>query len=119
MTPAARSIVYFGAYVFLTGLVLLFVPNVLLSVFGFDTTTEVWIRVLGSVVTALGAYYVVMGRAGATAFFRATLWGRSWIFISFLVLVMAGMAKPPLVLFGFVDLIGAIWTWKALRTTAA
>lgn len=118
MTRAARSIVYFGVYVFVTGLVLLLVPNVLLSIFGLGSTTEVWIRVLGCVATALGAYYVVMGRAEATAFFEATLWGRGWIFLSFLGLVLVGMAKPPLVLFGVVDLLGAIWTWRALKTAA-
>ena len=118
MTPAARSIVYFGVYVFLTGLVLLVAPNVLLSIVGLSSTTEVWIRVLGCVVTALGAYYVVMGRAEATAFFKATLWGRGWIFMSFLGLVVIGMAKPPLVLFGVVDLLGALWTWRALSTAA-
>lgn len=69
-------------------------------------------------VTALGAYYVVMGRAEATAFFRATIWGRAWIFVSFLALVVLGMAKPPLVLFGAVDVLGALWTWRALKTAA-
>ena len=115
MTSAARSIVYFGIYILLTGLVLLVAPNVLLSMFGLGSTTEVWIRVLGCVVTALGAYYVVMGRAEASSFFKATVWGRAWIFVSFLGLVVVGMAKPPLVLFGAVDLLGAIWTWRALK----
>lgn len=118
MTPVARSIVYFGVYVFLTGLVLLFVPNLLLSIFALGSTNEVWIRVLGCVVTALGAYYVVMGRAEAIAFFKATVWGRSWIFVSFLGLVVVGMAKPPLALFGVVDLLGALWTWRALKLGA-
>ena len=118
MTAAARSIVYFGVYVLLTGLVLLVAPNVLLSLVGLVAATEVWIRVLGSVVTALGAYYVVMGRAEATAFFRATLWGRSWIFVSFLGLVVIGMARPPLVLFGVVDLLGAFWTWRAMNAAS-
>lgn len=118
MTPAARSIVYFGVYVVLTGLVLLLAPNLLLSLFGLGSTTEVWIRVLGSVVIALGAYYVVMGKAEATAFFEATIWGRAWIFLSFLGLVVIGLAKPPLVLFGVVDLLGAFWTWRASKTAA-
>jgi hypothetical protein len=118
MTPAARSIVYFGVYILVLGLVLLIAPNVLLSMFGLESTTEVWIRVLGSVVTALGAYYVVMGRAEAVPFFRATVWGRSWIFLSFLGLAAVGMAKPPLVLFGAVDFLGAIWTWRALKPAA-
>lgn len=118
MTRAARSITYFGIYILLTGLVLLVAPNILLSTFGLGTTTEVWIRVLGCVVAALGAYYIAMGKAEATAFFRATIWGRTWIFLSFTGLVLIGMAKPPLVLFGAVDLLGAIWTWRALKTDA-
>lgn len=118
MTPAARSIVYFGAYIVLTGLALLVAPNVLLSLFGLPATTEVWIRVLGCVVTALGAYYVVMGRAEVTAFFRATTWGRGWIFVTFLGLVATGLAQPPLVLFGLVDLLGAVWTWRALKAAS-
>ena len=58
-----------GGYIWLTGLVLLIAPNILLSTFGLGTTTEVWIRVLGCVVTSLGAYYRVMGKANAAAFF--------------------------------------------------
>ena len=119
MSPAARSIVYFGVYVFATGLILLSVPNALLAVFGLGSTSEVWIRVLGSVVTALGAYYVAMGRVEAIPFFRATIYGRAWIFVSFLCLVALGMAKPPLALFGVVDLLGAVWTWRTLKHTAA
>ena len=119
MTRAGRSIVYFGVYIFLTGLVLLLAPNVLLSIFGMGSTTEVWIRVLGCVVTALGAYYIVMGRAEATPFFKATVWGRTWIFVSFAALVAIGMAKPPLALFGLVDLLGALWTWRALKALPA
>lgn len=115
MSPAARSIVCFGVYIILTGLCLLLAPNVLLSMFGLDATTEVWIRVLGSVVAVLGCYYVVMGRAEVTAFFEATVWGRGWIFVSFLGLVLVGMSKPPLVLFGVVDLLGALWTWRAMK----
>lgn len=118
MTAAARSIVYFGVYALLTGVVLLVAPNLLLSIFGLGSTPEVWIRVLGSVVVALGAYYIVMGRAEAVLFFRATLWGRAWIFVSFLGLVVVGMARPPLVLFGVVDLLGAFWTWRALKAAA-
>lgn len=118
MTLAARLILCFGVYILLTGLVLLIAPNVLLSIFGLGSTTEVWIRVLGSVVTALGVYYVVMGRAESIQFFKATVWGRGWIFLSFLGLVAVGMAKPPLLLFGVVDLLGAFWTWRALKAAA-
>ena len=117
MTPAARSIVYFGIYLTLLGLVLLVVPNALLALFGVVSATEVWIRVLGSVVAVIGAYYVAMGRAESTPFFRATLWGRAWIFLSISGLVALGLAEPILVLFGVLDLLGAAWTWRALRVS--
>ena len=29
-----------------------------------------------------------------------------------------GLAKPPLVLFGVLDLLGAFWTWRALKSAA-
>lgn len=118
MTQTARSIVYFGLYVVLTGLALLVAPNLLLSVFSLGSTTEVWIRVLGCVVITLGSYYVVMGRANSVDFARASVWGRTWIFASFLALVVAEYAKPPLVLFGAVDLLGAMWTWRSLKSAA-
>ena len=118
MTRTARTILYFGLYVVLTGLALLVAPNLLLSVFGLGSTTEVWIRVLGCVVIALGSYYVVMGRADSIEFARASVWGRIWIFASFLALVVAGFAKPPLFLFGAADLLGAIWTWRSLKSAA-
>lgn len=83
-----------------------------------SSTTEVWIRVLGCVVITLGSYYVVMGRANSVDFARASVWGRTWIFASFLALVIAEYANAPLVLFGAVDLLGAIWTWRSLKSAA-
>ena len=118
MTSSARTILIFGIYIVGLGLILLLVPNLLLGAFGFEETTEPWVRVLGVVVTALGYYYVVAARSNAQAFFSATVHGRVWLFLCFLALAALGMAKPILILFGLVDLFGAIWTRVTLGREA-
>lgn len=112
---AARTVELFGYYLVPTGLLLAFTPNLMLAPLGFATATEVWIRVLGLVVTTIGAYYVAMARANVTPFLWLTVYGRVWVFVTFGVLAASGLAEPMLTLFGAVDLLGAIWTWTALR----
>ena len=51
-------------YVVLTGLQLIFIPNVLLAMFGFEPTTEIWIKVLGLVVLSLAFCYYGIGKTG-------------------------------------------------------
>ena len=118
MSATAKTVFYFGIYIVGLGLILLFIPNVLLDPFGFDEAKEVWIRVLGVVVTALGYYYIVAARSDARAFFNATIYGRTWLFLAFLVLVALGQTKPILILFGAVDMAGAVWTWRAQKSAA-
>ena len=118
MNSSTKSIQVFGVYLIGLGLVLLSVPNLLLQTFGFDSTSEPWIRVLGIVVAALGYYYLVAAKSNSTAFFTATVYGRTWLLLAFIALVFLGLAKPMLILFGLVDFAGAAWTWNALRGEA-
>ena len=118
MSATAKTIFYFGVYIVGLGLILLFVPNILLGAFGFEEAKEVWIRVLGVVVTALGYYYIVAAKSNARAFFNATVYGRTWLFLAFVILVALQQAKPILILFGAVDLAGAAWTWRAQKSGA-
>ena len=118
MSATAKTIFYFGIYVIALGLILITIPNVLLSTFGFEETKEPWIRVLGVVVSALGYYYVVAAKSNALAFFNATVYGRAWVFLAFAGLAAVAIAKPALVLFGAADLLGAIWTFRAQRSDA-
>ena len=116
MSATAKTIFYFGIYIVGLGLILLLVPNMLLRPFGFEEAKEVWIRVLGVVVTALGYYYIVAAKNDARAFFNATIHGRTWLFLVFVILVALQEAKPILIFFGAVDLVGAAWTWRARKT---
>lgn len=117
MSKAAFSVVCFGSYIFLSGLFLLFAPSAFLST-ALGSAVDVWIRVLGALIVVLGFYYVLMGRAEVTAFFKATIWGRAWIFGSFLTIFLLGIGKPTLVALGSLDLLGALWTWCALKKDA-
>jgi len=117
VNKARVSILVFGVYTVTVGLALLLVPSVLLSLFAYPTTTEVWIRILGFVVVILGYYYIVAARYGIVRFFRASVYARPALIVFFAILVLLGMAEPVLVLFGAIDLLGAIWTGLALRSS--
>jgi hypothetical protein len=110
MSNSAISVLVFAIYMFMLGLVLLVVPNLILSVFGFPTTSEVWIRVVGMLVTILGYYYSQAARNELKPFIRASVYGRCSVFVFFVVFVLLKFAPPMLILFGVIDVAGAIWT---------
>lgn len=119
MSPAARSVNVFGIYLIAVGVSLLAVPNLMLPLFMLPTTTEVWIRVVGMLTAFLGIYYRVGAASESVPFLWATTLIRASVPGFLLVFVLAGWAEWPLLLFGVVDGVGAAWTWRALRSSAA
>ena len=117
MSPAARSLAVFGAYLVALGLSLLLFPNAVLGLFGVARTDEVWIRILGIVLTYVGTYYVVAARHEMTAIFRASIGVRLSFPVVVLGLVLFAHAKPVVLLFGVADAVGALWTRAALGAT--
>ncbi len=115
MTPASKSLYYFGFYLLVTGISLIVAPNLILSLMGIPETTEVWIRVLGTVVIAIGLYYVFMAPANSALFLMLSVYARTSILVWFIVFVLLGWAPVQLILFGLVDGAGAAWTYMALR----
>ena len=116
MSKAALSMFVFGIYVIVLGVILMVIPNVLLAIFGLPATTEVWIRVMGMLVIILGYYYIRASKneKEMISFYRWSVHARSSVIIFFIIFVLFGLVKPILILFGVVDLAGAIWTWKTL-----
>jgi hypothetical protein len=115
MTKAAQSVYYFGFYLLLLGLILVISPNTLLTLFQFESTSEVWIRIVGVLVLDLGLYYVIVGPKASDLFLKVASYNRFMAAGFFVLFVMLGLAKPQLILFGAVDLLGGIWTLMALR----
>jgi hypothetical protein len=116
MNKAGKSVFVFGLYLVVLGLMLVAAPNFLLAASGLPTTSEVWIHVVGVLVLYLAFYLIQTARKGLTDFFRWTIYTRSTLVVFFAVFVLLSLAKPPLIVFGVVDLLGAIWTGLALRT---
>jgi hypothetical protein len=115
MSRAAVSMFAFAVYLFVLGVVLLVAPNVLLGIFGFEPTTEVWVRIVGMLVVFLGYYYLSAARGEVVPFMLWSVQARPFVIVFFAVFVALGWAKPALILFGAVDLAGAVWTYLALR----
>jgi hypothetical protein len=119
MTNAAISIRFYSFYLFAMGAGMLLVPNILLSLLGFPTTTEVWIRMLGLFTLVTGIYYWYAAAHEQTAFFRATVAGRALFFVATIGLTWLFAQPLMLAAVGSIDAIGALWTWRSLRRDTA
>ena len=115
MTPAARSVFYFGFYLYIVGLTLIAVPNVFLQTLQLPATNEVWIRIVGVLAFCLGFYYRRTAVQNIVSFFKLTVPARIFVFIAFTVFVLLNYVPPVLIGIGAVDLLGAIWTFYALK----
>jgi hypothetical protein len=116
MSKSAKSLFIFGIYSMVLGITLMVVPNLLFGWVGLPATHEVWVRVSGMLLFALGIYYVLAARKGLTDFIGWTVYTRSSVILFFAVFVLLGFVKPVLLLLGLIDLVFAIWTALALRS---
>jgi hypothetical protein len=103
------------AYVIISGLQLLFIPNFLLATFGLEPTSEIWIRVLGMLVLVLSIYYYAIYKSGNKEVVRATVQGRLLFCAGLVMFVILGMAKPILLFFAVVETCLALWTLSEIR----
>jgi hypothetical protein len=115
MTPAARSVCYFGFYLYVVGLTLIAVPNMFLQTLQLPETNEVWIRIVGVLAFGLGFYYHRTGVQNNVSFFKLTVPTRVFVFIAFTAFVLLNYVSPILIGIGVVDLLGAAWTYYALK----
>lgn len=115
MSPASRSVLYFGYYLVITGVALIGIPNIFLSTFQIAETQEIWIRVVGVVVLNIGITYILMAPTNHTLFFTISAYTRATVFGWFLIFAFAGWAPMQLILFGAIDLAGAVWTFTVLK----
>lgn len=116
MNPTAVSIFYYSFYMMGMGLGLFLIPNVILGVFGFPATTEIWVRMLGLLAFCTGLLYLYCSRTNQTGFFRITVPERLIFFVGTVALVVFFDVTPLLAVIGSVDLFGAIWTGLTLRS---
>jgi len=115
MSAVARTLIVFGWYLAGFGALLVFVPNLLLGIFGLPPTEEVWIRVVGVLVLVIAYFNLRLGREEFLPHARLTVHARVAVLGFLVAFVLAGLAKPILILVGVVDFAGALWTAAALR----
>ncbi len=115
MTSTAKSVFYYSFYMMGMGLGLLFIPNILLGAFGFASTSDIWIRILGLFAFCAGMLYFYCGRTNQTGFFRISVTERIVFFLGMVGIVLFLRANPLLIAIGSVDLLGAIWTALTMR----
>jgi len=116
MSNSAKSVFVFGIYLVVLGLSFLLIPNVVLGLFGFPETTEIWIRVVGMLLVLSAFYYTQAARKELTDFFKFTVYARSSVIVFFVIFVIFGHTRPIIILFGAIDLLAAIWTGLTLKS---
>ncbi len=119
MSRATVSIIVFGFYAMIAGLGFILIPNVMLPLFGLSETNEVWIRVVGLLAFFVGGYYLVAARNNLIPFYRASAFFRLPFALGLFVFVLLDFSKPGLAIIGVFDILGAAWTWWALRAEAS
>ncbi len=112
------SLIVQAVYVLLTGLQLIFVPNMLLGMFGFEETSEIWIKALGIVILPLSYVYYTINQQGTADVVRSTVFSRLFVGVGFTLLALTGQAKMSLILFAGIDVATAVWTWMELKKAA-
>ncbi len=115
MNKASTTLLVFGIYAVAVGLSLLLIPNIITGLFTLPVADEVWIRVVGILAICVGFYHIQASRDNNQDYFAMTVWGRVLFAIGMTGLALLTPNHLPLILFGLVDLLGAIWTWYAQR----
>lgn len=115
MTPVARSVFYHGWYLLVLGAWLIVDPDSLLALFRLPAAQDGWIRVLGLALFVIGYFYHQAARSGIAPFFALTLLSRPLAFVVLTLLVVFRFVPAVVFVFGLVELLGAAWTWRAMR----
>ena len=116
MGRSAYSIFFFGIYIAIIGVLLTFIPNVLLGLVNVAASYEVWIHLAGMLLIFMGFFYIQAGRKNMTEFFRWTLWTRTTAAAFVIGFILTRLISPVILLFWMGDLAGAVWTAAALKS---
>lgn len=116
MSNPAKSVFVHGIYLAGSGISLITVPNLLFGMLGIAPSTEVWPRIVGVLTLILGFYFIQAARKENLEFIRWTVYARL-TFMSFcIIFVLLQFIGAVLLLFGLLDLLGALWTAQTLRS---
>jgi hypothetical protein len=116
MSRAGRSFFWFGFWVLGCGLTLALVPSLMMRIAGITASSDIMLRVFGTVLVYMAVYYFVAGRrTGFEALYRASVVTRFSAPVAVGIFVFLTKASSLILLFTAVDALGALWTALALR----
>jgi len=120
MSRAGRSLFWFGFWVLGCGLTLAFFPSIMMRIADITASSDIMLRVFGTVLLYMAIFYFVAGRRqGFEALYRASIYTRfsAPVVVGAFVLILK--ASPLIFIFTAVDALGALWTAIALRRDQA
>ena len=115
MSKSAKSVLIFGIYLAVIGLILLIVPNALITPFGIEPTNEVWIRLSGILLMALAVYYTLGAKHEIVVIMKATDFIRLTIIFFFTAFALFKLVSPNIIIFSAIDFLGGVWTLLMLK----
>lgn len=118
MGKPAKTIFVFGIYLLLLGIVFLIAPEKVLNLVEVDSP-EILPRVLGMMLLFMSYYYIRASILGKDMldFFKWTVHTRVAAIFFLGYFVVMEYAAPVILVFGFIDLLGALWTRATLRAS--
>lgn len=115
MSHAAVSVYTAGLYVIFVGTGLILIPDMVLSAFNLPATEDIWIRMMGMMTLFIGVFQLQMARLELRELFGLTVLLRLSVVGFVLAFIALGLAQPAFLMIAVVDVLGALWTWWALR----
>lgn len=115
MNRVSKSILIFGIYSLLMGIVLLFIPHYILPVFNLPVSGEPWLNLLGFVLMCSSYYYIRSAFSGNPQFAVYTTHTRFAAPIIVAYLMLSGKADWHFLSFGIIDGLGGLWTLYELK----
>ncbi|WP_299247413.1 hypothetical protein [uncultured Lacinutrix sp.] len=115
MSQSAKSVFIYGIYLVLIGLMLLFVPNLLLNLFGIEPTNEVWIRFEGILLMATAVYYFIGAKYELILILKTTAFIRFTVIVFFTAFVILELVPARIIIISVIDFLGGAWTYLMLK----
>lgn len=119
MTKSGSTLYYFGIYVAITGLSILWVPDTLTTMLKLPNITNGWSGVIGLLALVIGTYDIFSGKNDIKLFVRASVYVRIGFTLGTILLVVFQQMPATLILLGGVDALGALWTAMALKSESS
>ena len=114
-SKARLSIMVWGYYLVTMGLLLMVIPQQILSGMGFEPATELWPRMTGLLSTVLGLYYLMIVYYRIQILYKWKIAGHLIGIITMIVLFSTNNAPAAIIPTVITELVAAIWTAISLK----